>query len=333
MHSWRHRHKTVVSRSNVVNLKVADGMSGKVLDDDESHSDDKMSELANGSEEDSDRGEVPSGKYFNHLMGFSLRDWKSTGTARDGFDKVMQHPIKQIENRFKKMSLCGRNIETVGWPGDSATKEIKDSVRGIDKDYSEAIRCWGKFKSIMPTLCQVHSDHTEYHIYLTEFKIRGKPDCVLNCTVCTPITENGLLREMVLHDMDRPVADKSTGRVGHFVPAHKTRNKIKWRKTSFEDLKAELPETDSHSYSEENKARTKADKEAGGSKLFKTERVKGTVTCTKCSKVRCIYSKFSLRSGKKHWSQQASSQRGIFQAWAFQERRLCLWRWVHCQTI
>ena len=116
-------------------------MSGKVLDDDESHSDDKMSELANGSEEDSDRGEVPSGKYFNHLMGFSLRDSKSTGTARDGFDKVMQHPIKQIENRFKKMSLCGRNIETVGWPGDSATKEIKDSVRGIDKDYSEAIRC------------------------------------------------------------------------------------------------------------------------------------------------------------------------------------------------
>ena len=32
--------------------------------------------------------------------------------------------------------------------------------------------------------------------------------------------------------------------------------------------------------------------------MFKAERVRDTITCTKCSKVGCIYSKFSLRSGK-----------------------------------
>ena len=102
---------------------------------------------------------------------------------------------------------------------------------------------------------------------------------MLGCTIRTPETKDGLLREKVLRHMDRPVADEE--RVGHFVPPHKTREIVARRGMTFDQLKAELPSIGKHPFeSEEVKERAIADTEAGGAKLFKGERVRDVVECS-----------------------------------------------------
>ena len=48
------------------------------------------------------------------------------------------------------------------------------------------------------------------------------------------------------------------------------------------------------------KEQEKEDVAAGGTKLFKGERVRDVVECSKCSKVRCIYAMYSLNSKQSH---------------------------------
>ena len=131
---------------------------------------------------------------------------------------------------------------------------------------------------------------------------------MLGCTIRTPDTGDGLLRDMVLRDMDRPVTD--TSRKGHFVPAHQTRAVIKRGKMDFERLKAELPQVDSHPLdTADKKMRDIADVAAGGTKLFKGERVREVVVCSGCSKVRCIYSLYALQSKHNKLSKNAQKEK------------------------
>jgi hypothetical protein len=78
----------------------------------------------------------------------------------------------------------------------------------------------------------------------------------------------------------------------------------------FAQLKAKLPSIGKHPFeSEEVKKHNKADTKAGGTKLFKDERVRDVVECSNCSKPCCIYSLYSLNS-KQHYNLSKDQQKG-----------------------
>ena len=90
---------------------------------------------------------------------------------------------------------------------------------------------------------------------------------------------------------------------GHFVPPNKTRAVIINNDMTFDKLKKELPEVNSHRYDLDTvRKNVKADKEAGGSKLFKGSNIHDVAKCDNCHKLRPIYSMYALKSSKNNLS-------------------------------
>ena len=149
-------------------------------------------------------------------MGFSLEELRAMGPVKLAFDKAMQYPIDLVGGRCKQMQLDQMNLEIEKWPDNEATQDIKDALKGVDPDFSKDVRSWGKFPPKMPVLHREIKHHRRHHSFFTEFTKCTRSDCVLGCTIRTPETKDGILREKVLCRIDCPVADKD--RKGHFVP-------------------------------------------------------------------------------------------------------------------
>ena len=121
--------------------------------------------------------------------------------------------------------------------------------------------------------------------------------------------------------MDRPIADRSN--VGHFVPPSQTKAVTLKKKMTFDQLKAELPTLDKHPYeSDIVQEKADADKDAGGSSLFKGERVRDVATCITCDKVRCIYGMYSERKVGRNLSKNQMEKR-MSKLEAFKEDFVC----------
>ena len=263
------------------------------------------------SEEESDEEEVPyskppparkvssSGKYFKSLIRLSLDELKKLETARSAFASTMAYPINQIEERFSKVTLDGKPVKVIPWTDDDEVNEIIAVLKSIDPGFDINICSWGQFKAVMPILYKFFMTHVCYHDYLTEISLCDRD----HCGVCrkfgsglrTPDSPIG--RYTLLRPMDRPVMDPMNQ--GHFVPASLTASFISEKNLSFEKLKAVLPDTGKQTFlTEAQLADRKADKDAGGSDLFKGQNVRDIVECTKCSFPRIIVSKHTLHNRK-----------------------------------
>ena len=79
---------------------------------------------------------------------------------------------------------------------------------------------------------------------------------------------------------------------------------------TFDDLMKQLPAKDSNPF---QRAEAKADKnnddEAGGSKLFKGDKVCDIVICNKCNFSRAIYSMLKINSKQQHLSKRQQKER------------------------
>merc|ERR1711862_788668 len=117
--------------------------------------------------------------------------------------------------------------------------------------------------------------HVRYHDYFTEISLCDRDDCGVcrkfGSGLRTPDSPIG--RYTLLRPMDRPVKDPMNQ--GHFVPASLTASFISEKNLSFEKLKAVLPDTGKQTLlTEAQLADRKADKDAGGSDLFKGQNVR-----------------------------------------------------------
>ena len=203
--------------------------------------------------------------------------------------------MKMLEERFVNVTLEGKLGKVISWSSDEEVKEIYDVLKMIDPGYDSSIRSWGQFKSKIPVLHDFFETHVRHHEYLTEWDRCELPEC----TVCMKfgtglhVPNSPLARHTFLRPMDRPVSDPENK--GHFVPASKTEEHIAEKRFTFEKLKAELPtkETDKHLSKFERKDK-EADAKAGGSSLFKGEKVRDVVKCTRCDFPRAIYSMHAL---------------------------------------
>ena len=149
----------------------------------------------------------------------------------------------------------------------------------------------------MPILYAWFEKHVRHHDYLTEISICNESNCTVCCMIDTGLRtpDNDLACHILLCPIARPVVD--TGNLGHFVSASKTARVIADKGLSFEQLKKELPKLDGDpAQSKEDKEDKKADTDAGGSNLFKGQKVRDIVPCTECQFPRCIYSMYKLNS-------------------------------------
>jgi len=129
------------------------------------------------------------------------------------------------------------------------------------------------------------------------------------------------MRNEVLRPMDRPIEDRNNR--GHFVSPHKTRAVTINNNVSFDQLKKELPTLDSHRYETDIvKKNAKADKDAGGSKLFKGTKVHGVAKCANCEKPRPIYSMHKLSSTKNNLS-TTQQKKKLDDLESFKEKYVC----------
>ena len=159
----------------------------------------------------------------------------------------------------------------------------------------------------MPILFELFQSHVRHHDYMTEISICDKPDCKVcrkfSKGIRTPITKDGLSRYILLRPMDRPVADPMNP--GHYISPSKTASFITEKSLSFNQLKKELPPLDRDPFqAEETKADKKADNDAGGSKLFKGQKVRDIAICNNCDFPRAIFSMRQLKSRALNLSQQ-----------------------------
>ena len=151
----------------------------------------------------------------------------------------------------------------------------------------------------MPILYDWFMNHVRHHEYLTEISVCNESEC----TVCRKIDtglrspDNELARHVLLRPIDRPVNDPMNK--GHFVPASKTAAFIADKGLTFKQLKKELPELDGNpAQSQEDKNDKKSDAEAGGSNLFKGQKVRRVTQCNGCQFPRCVYSMYAINSSK-----------------------------------
>jgi len=237
------------------------------------------------------------GRFFRKLLRLSLNELKSHQTARSAFAQAMKYPVEVLEERFSKVTLDGKPGKVIPWSSDAEEQEIYDLLKRIDSGFDPSIRSWGQFKSKMPILYEFFKKHVRHHDYLTEWTICELSDCV----VCRKfgnglrIPNTPLAHYTLLRPMDRPVNDRANK--GHFVPAGKTAGYIEEKKFTFEKLKAELPKREKDdNLSKVEQEDKKADKEAGGSTLFKGEKVRDAVKCVQCSFPRSIYSMNTLNN-------------------------------------
>ena len=220
---------------------------------------------------------VTSGKYFKDLIKLPLTKLLDHSTAKSAFAKAMEYPLQQLREKTAKAKLEGKPLEVIEWPTDDEVQELIDLLKSIDKGFDISIRAWGKFKSHMPVLYEWYQTHVRNGKYLSEFSKCDKS----SCTICrlsseglrTPNTEDGMLCYTLLCPMDYPVNNPSDP--GHFLPPNKTAKYIAEKKLTFKQLMKELPNKDSHPF---QCAQAKADKcsddTAGGSKLFKGDKVR-----------------------------------------------------------
>ena len=162
----------------------------------------------------------------------------------------------------------------------------------------------------MPILYAWFERHVRHHDYLTEISICNESDYKVCCMIDTGLRtpDNDLARHILLRPIARPIADP--GNIGHFVPASKTARFIADKGLSFEQLKKELPKLDGDpAQSKEDKEDKKADTDAGGSNLFKGQKVRDIVPCTECQFPRCIYSMYKLNSSNLGLSKSQQKKR------------------------
>ena len=76
--------------------------------------------------------EATSGKYFKKLVRFSTSELKSHATARSSFAKAMEYPVKDLEERFAKVTLDGKPVEVHPWPRHEKVQAILDVLKSIN---------------------------------------------------------------------------------------------------------------------------------------------------------------------------------------------------------
>ena len=237
----------------------------------------------------------------------------------------MAYPISQIEKRFAKATLENKPVKVIDWATSSEVQEIINVLKEIDPGYDIVIRSWGNFKSHMPVLYEFFKTHVFHHDYMTEISICDKDDCQVcrkfGKSLRTPHVKDGLSHYTLLRRMDRPVNDP--GNPGHFVPASKTSAFIAEKRMSFDQLKKELPPLDKDPFqAEETKADKKADDAAGGTKLFKGDKVRDIAICNGCNFPRAIFSMHQLKSKKLKLTSQEQNKR-LQQLKQFKENYTC----------
>ena len=255
---------------------------------------------------------VTSGKYFKELVKLPLNELLQHSTAKSAFAEAMEYPLQQLRAKIAKAKLEGNPVKVIEWATDDEVKEMIDLLKSIDSGFDLSVRAWGKFKSHMPDLYEWFMTHVRHGDYLSEFTKCDKSSCRI-CRLSsdglrTPNTQDGMLRYKLLRPMDRPVEDPSNR--DHFLPPNKTAAYIAEKKMTFDDLMKQLPAKDSNPF---QRAEAKADKnnddEAGGSKLFKGDKVCDIVICNKCNFSRAIYSMLKINSKQQHLSKRQQKER------------------------
>ena len=268
---------------------------------------------------------VTSGKYFKDLIKLPLKKLLDHSTAKSAFAKAMEYPLQQLREKTAKAKLEGKPLEVIEWPTDDEVQELIDLLKSIDKGFDISIRAWGKFKSHMPVLYGWYQTHVRHGKYLSEFSKCDKS----SCTICrlsseglrTPNTEDGMLRYTLLRPMDRPVNNPSDP--GHFLPPNKTAEYIAEKKLTFQQLMKELPNKDSHPFQcAQAKADKSSDDTAGGSKLFKGDKVRDIAICKNCNFGRAIYSMWKINSTQQGLSKREQQKR-LKDLETFKESYLC----------
>ena len=64
----------------------------------------------------------------------------------------MAYPVKQLKDRFSKVTLEGKPVKVARWCTNEEVKEIIDVLKLIDQGYDMHIRSRGTFKSKMSIL-------------------------------------------------------------------------------------------------------------------------------------------------------------------------------------
>ena len=84
---------------------------------------------------------------------------------------AMVHTIKQIEDRFSKVTLNGKLAKVIPWSEDEEVDEIKAVLKSIDPGYDINIRSWGQFKAKMAILYMFFKSHVCHYKYRTEISL------------------------------------------------------------------------------------------------------------------------------------------------------------------
>ena len=244
---------------------------------------------------------LTSGKYFRDLIKLSLEEINERETAREAFLKATQYPIKQIEDRFKNLTLSNRPVIVRKWPSPKMTQEIEDTLKKLDPDYNSSLRSMKELKK-MPILHKILSDKD--HVQMSEYCIQIRTCGIEGCSICklfgrglrVPETNDGRLKELVSSFLPLPIPDPTDQ--DHYLNPKETIAHVKRFDLCFEEQKKFLPQLVKKHKDPELVRDRKIDQDIQKKKLFKRNKVRRTIQCTNCPMVRVIYSMYQVGSNK-----------------------------------
>eukprot|EP00957_Ditylum_brightwellii_P176837 13469777-Ditylum_brightwellii.AAC.1 len=120
----------------------------------------------------------------------------------------MSVPLKQLEERFRRLKLEGRSVQVREWPNDGDADKLHAILEKFDPDYNKTIMNLSGLKQ-MPLIMELIncSKHCQFSDYDIEPRLCGDDECAE--------TDDGLLCQRALQFHTLPINDD--GHPGRFL--------------------------------------------------------------------------------------------------------------------
>ena len=226
-----------------------------------------------------------------------LDELKERPTAREAFLAAMDYPKQQVLDRYQKLELDGRPVETMDYAHDEQRAIITNALKQFDSDYNSSYSSKSQLKK-MPQIaafvnCSKHCRITEFTV---EFRLCDKSDCDLcKCVgrkVRTPDVDVGgtNLRKELMCFMTLPIRNPDD--TSHYLPPQDARRYIEQNNVTADESRKMIPNSKQNSKDRDWEEWRRKDKEH----TWEATKVRETAKCKVCGANRCIFSKSAVGS-------------------------------------
>ena len=227
-----------------------------------------------------------------------LQHLKERPTAREAFASAMKYPIKQLEDRYSKLTLDGRPVQVLKYATEEDCNILTDAVKKFEPAWDPKFRSMSQLNQ-MPLLkqflaCKTHFRKTEYTV---EFRVCAQVGCDIcsriGRTARTPnvIVDGVNIQDEVLRFMTLPVPNKDD--TDHFLPPPRAREEAEQNNLSTDDLVAFIPKT---RVMNEEKKTIAAGKKDDKVNKFHTTQVRLVARCGSCGANRVVCSQHMVNT-------------------------------------